>query len=90
MTTLTLEQVKTRLRLELDETHEDGDLQDLIDSAAEQLKNATSQDIGANNPLARTYMLAQIHDWYFRTDEMADTRKSALVQLQNAYPDKEE
>ncbi|MTI95184.1 MAG: phage gp6-like head-tail connector protein [Firmicutes bacterium] len=85
---LTLPEVITWLRLEQDDLPPDeiSLLQGYLSAAKEQLKNAT-ENVSEENALARLYMLAWIHDWYFRVSEMADTRKSLISQLQNSYPD---
>ncbi len=88
---LAISEVKTWLRLEQEESHEDGLLQSLIQAAEKKLENAvTAGTVPEDDALARLYQLCWIHDWYNRVNEMAETRRSLICQLQNAYPLEEE
>ena len=91
---LTLAEVKTWLRLEQDESHEDDLLQSLMGAAEEYIANATAQDIGENNPIARLLALVLVADWYDHRDTVGEVReemrpavRNMVAQLQYAYPD---
>lgn len=90
---VTLSDVKTYLRLDLEATDEDALLQLLINAAESYLKNATGIQFDATNDLARLFCLVLVTDWYERremvgrvSEQVRFTVTSILTQLQYCYP----
>lgn len=91
---LTLNEVKTWLRLEESDTAEDALLQALIDAATEYIRNAVPPGMVLDgNPQAKLLAQVLVADWYEHREavgqvreELRPTVRALVLQLQTAYP----
>jgi uncharacterized phage protein (predicted DNA packaging) len=98
MAILTLEEVKTWLRVDGDD--EDALIGMLVGAAETYLHNAVDVEFDGTNQLAKLYCLVLCADWYENrdligsqpSDKVRFTIQSMLAQLQHAYspPDEED
>ncbi len=61
---LTLDEIKSHLRLDIDETDEDIDLEQFGEAAELYYKNSIGTDFDKTNPLASLYVKVLITDFY--------------------------
>ena len=88
MAAVTLAEVKTRLKIEADDTSRDDELALLVKAADEILYNLTGRAFDGSNPLAKIACLFIIQDFYdkrgmsaasgYKTDSMSDRTRQAV------------
>jgi uncharacterized phage protein (predicted DNA packaging) len=61
---VTLDEVKSYLRIEKDYTQEDDDINSLIQAAETYLLNATGKTFDSTNAVAKLFVKVLVVDWY--------------------------
>lgn len=88
MAAVTLAEVKTRLKIEADDTSRDDELALLVKAADEILYNLTGRAFDGSNPLAKLACLFIIQDFYdkrgmsatsgYKTDSLSDRTRQVV------------